>query len=96
MLCYALFSFFAENYRAELSVHYRYSSDTAHIVHRAFGRGHLGAGISLGQHAPCVWAMPTTMKIITRSTAETEMVGFTEKLPTALWLTRLLNYMGQL
>jgi hypothetical protein len=76
----------------ELSVHY--AADTSHIVHRETGRGHLGAGISLGKHAPCIWATSTTMKIVTRSTAETEMVGFTEKLPIALWLTRLLNYMG--
>jgi hypothetical protein len=76
----------------ELEVHY--ATDTAHIVHPRTGKGHLGVAISLGQHAPAIYAMSTSMKQVTRSTAETEMVGFTEQLPIALWLARLLKHMG--
>ena len=76
----------------ELQVHYH--ADASHIVHYDTGRGHYGAAISLGKHAPYCWATASTVKMVTRSTAETEFVAFVEKLPVALHLARMLRFMN--
>ena len=71
-----------------------YHADASHLVHHDVGKGHLGAYISLGKDAPAIWAASTMVKHVTKSTAETELSAFSEKLPTALHMLRYFDAMG--
>ena len=76
----------------ELRIHYH--ADSSHIVHMDTAKGHGGTYISLGDRAPAIWASSTEVKHVTKSTAETEMSAFTEKLPVALHMLRFFAHMG--
>jgi hypothetical protein len=76
----------------EMSLHY--TADTSHLVHMHEGKGHLGAYISFGEFGPALWCSSTMVKYVTKSTAETEMAGFTEKLSKPLHMLRFFGDMG--
>ena len=70
-----------------------YHADAAHNVWPNC-KGHYGAAISFGKDGTYLYLVSSMMRMVTRSTAETEMVAFTEKVAVALHLARLLYRMG--
>jgi hypothetical protein len=65
--------------------------DTSHGIHDDF-RGHVGSIFTIGQAK--ITCRSTKMKLNTKGTAETELVGMSEEMPQGLWMKYWLECNG--